>query len=278
MRSENLDIQIFGINEFGYEAGNELIPDVSDLPWLQDVDENGDGVSDVWTTQWNVVYRDVVIVDQNNMKLGAFNVTEHNLADAENYATLKQALAHVADANPIWQNDADPMDVNDDGAVSPVGDVLACINELNNHTVSDERGVLPVPGPTSEHAYFDVNGDYRITPVGDVLALVNYLNSSHAGEGEASWLAAPPITDATLVPDWTVSIVVESTEHTPVTSALVRATTADWADQPSLLTEAQRSSESETGDASYTSEPSGLDEESVWRELFEDLANQWYSE
>ena len=181
-----MNIQIIGINEIGHESGNSLMTDGRDLPWLQDTDTNNDGLSDIWDVEWDVEFRDVVIVDANNTRLGAFNVTVNDLGDPENFGLLKSTVMSVAAANPIWQNDVNPMDVNNDTIISPVGDVLTCINELNNHIVSDELGNLPVPANPNPPPYLDVNGDYVISPVGDVLALINHLNSMPSGEGEGA--------------------------------------------------------------------------------------------
>jgi hypothetical protein len=43
-----------------------------------------------------------------------------------------------------WQNPAEPLDVNNDTFVSPAGDVLPVVNELNNRAISDEAGRLRV--------------------------------------------------------------------------------------------------------------------------------------
>ena len=185
--SPELNIQIIGINEIGHEAANDLITDGRDLPWLQDVDLNSDGQSDIWDTSWGVEFRDVIVVDASNKRLGAFNLTSNSLEAPENYDLLKQTVMHVATENPIWQNDADPLDVNNDSVISPVGDVLTVVNELNNRAVSDSVGNLPVPARGGDPPpYFDVNGDYVVSPVGDALTLVNHLNSappSGVGEG-----------------------------------------------------------------------------------------------
>lgn len=171
------------MNEAGRDSANDLMTSVADLPWLQDVDTNSNGESDVWDEQWDVVYRDVILVDANQIRRGAFNLTTHDLAEAANFDLLKEHAIALASNNPIWQNDSNPMDVNNDGAVSPVGDVLTCINELNSPAYIDSMGNLPIPTDAS-HPYLDVNGDYRLSPVGDVLALINHLNNQPAGEGE----------------------------------------------------------------------------------------------
>ncbi len=99
-----LDIQIIGVNEAGEESANSSITAGRNLPWLQDVDGDGDGLSDVWRNLWDVTYRDVVIVDADNVKLGAFNLTEHNLASPENYDALRQMLIDAASDDPQPQD------------------------------------------------------------------------------------------------------------------------------------------------------------------------------
>lgn len=273
----NLDIQIVGINQVGYESGNQLIPSFGELPWLQDVDANGNGASDVWTTSWDVVYRDVVIVDQHNVKLGTFNLTEHNLADPERYARLKETLIQVADDNPIWQNDVEPLDVNNDSVISPAGDVLACINELNNRLVSDERGFLPVPAPTTEHFFFDVNGDYQITPVGDVLTLINHLNRTTSAEGEAGALPAEAIqAGAFLVgaPPAAAAAPAELGGPPGDSEADSPAESRDSAAAFQLLVENQH--HAPAADDEAPAPETAPDAASPWPELLEDLARQWH--
>ncbi|MFV2068366.1 MAG: hypothetical protein ACC645_15460, partial [Pirellulales bacterium] len=187
----NLAIQLIGVNKVGKEAGNETATEGRDIPFLQDVDANGDGASDAWSG-WNVEWRDVVILDANNMKVGTYNLTKHNLEYPDNYATLRQMLIDAASEAPLsrdapWQNPVNPLDINNDTLVTPVGDVLPGINELNNRLICDEVGRLPVPLEPSitPPPYFDVNGDNYISPVGDILPVINVLNNETAGEGES---------------------------------------------------------------------------------------------
>ncbi len=94
-----LDIQIAGINEQGHEAGNALITEGRDIPLLQDVDANGDGLSDVWSS-WDVDWRDVVILDEENVVAAVMNLTSNDLADPANYGALRQLLIDTAMAAP----------------------------------------------------------------------------------------------------------------------------------------------------------------------------------
>lgn len=201
----DLAIQLLAVNENGRASGNAGMVAGRSLPLLQDLDTNNNGLSDVWTESWDVTYRDVVIVNAENQSLGAVNLTVYNLADAANYSALREILIDTAESRPFWQNVGNRFDVNDDGAVSGVGDVLTCINELNQPQVRNEISELPLPMPPYDTSpYFDVNGDGLLTSVGDVLALVNFLNGQGAGEGEGIVQVAYPDSGSgfvTLSPD-----------------------------------------------------------------------------
>lgn len=89
-----------------------------------------------------------------------------------------------------FTNPSNPLDVNNDGFVTPM-DALALINILNVSGTVDLSGWIPngegegqgeAKGP-----YYDVNGDFLISPQ-DVLAVVNSLNSQaipSGAEGES---------------------------------------------------------------------------------------------
>ena len=85
-----LAIQVLAINEIGF-SGLSGMSDRGDLPLLQDVAEES-----VWS-DWDVTFRDVVILDSNNEKVGEFNLTTHSLAVPENYAELKALLIASAE-------------------------------------------------------------------------------------------------------------------------------------------------------------------------------------
>lgn len=92
-----LNINILGVNAAGLESGNAFITSGRDIPWLQDHDVNGDGWSDVWRS-WNVTYRDVVILDAENNRVGIFNLTTHDLQVPQNYNALRQMFIDAASA------------------------------------------------------------------------------------------------------------------------------------------------------------------------------------
>jgi cyclophilin family peptidyl-prolyl cis-trans isomerase len=95
--SENpeLSIRILGVNELGHDADNALMTAGGDLPWLQDIDDDGNGSSDTWDS-WDVTFRDVIITDSTNVQVAVYNLTNNDLASADNYSTLKQLLIDSA--------------------------------------------------------------------------------------------------------------------------------------------------------------------------------------
>jgi len=94
--TEGLAVHILGMNEAGEESGNAAMCNGRDLPWLQDVADS----AEVWTS-WNVVYRDVVILDRENQHFRSFNLSAHPLEITANYESLKQLLRDaVAEGSP----------------------------------------------------------------------------------------------------------------------------------------------------------------------------------
>ncbi len=175
-----LRIQFLGVNEQGQESGNPSMTAGRALPLLQDVDANTNSKSDVWYDRWNVAFRDVVILDGSNDKVGVYNVTVHNLATPENYATLREMLVDAAMANQKpWRNPGNPLDADNDQSVVAL-DALVIINRLN------ATGPQELPPPTTSQLappFYDCSGDNQITAQ-DALQVINYLNGNTAGAGE----------------------------------------------------------------------------------------------
>lgn len=87
-----VEIAILGINEIGHEAGNPSMTEGRTIPWLQDVvDQN------VWMS-WNVTFRDVVVLNGDNVPIAVYNLTVHDLSNPANYAELKGILTAAAAA------------------------------------------------------------------------------------------------------------------------------------------------------------------------------------
>lgn len=90
-----------------------------------------------------------------------------------------------------WYNGIEPLDVNDDAAVTPL-DALLIINALNR----GEAGGLPTSRPRPLPAPFlDVSRDGGLRPL-DALLVINYLNRGD-GEGEAGDTVAHATTATT---------------------------------------------------------------------------------
>ncbi len=82
------------MNEAGFDADNEGFCEGRDLPWLQDTQDVG-----VWSA-WQVTYRDVIVLDRQGLLVGAFNLTENDLADADSLDQLRAALLRLAEEAP----------------------------------------------------------------------------------------------------------------------------------------------------------------------------------
>lgn len=177
-----LRIELLGVNERGQEPGNPSATAGRTLPWLQDVDANSDGKSDIFTS-WQVSLRDVVILDGSNAKVSVYNLNSHDLANAANLATLRGMLVDAAMASQLpWQNANNSLDVDNVNGVTPL-DVLIVINRLNS--VGPGKLDPPVTAQLSP-PFYDTSGDNEVTAL-DALRVINYLNSAAAtgaGEGE----------------------------------------------------------------------------------------------
>ncbi len=88
----NVPIDIIGVNQVGYEEGNDTFTAGRDVPWLQEQQEDG-----VWAT-WGVTYRDVVILDGESKLVAVYNLTDQSLGDTPNYDALKKLLVDAANA------------------------------------------------------------------------------------------------------------------------------------------------------------------------------------
>ena len=85
-----LAVNILGVNGMGLESGNPEACNGKDIPWLQET-----AAEPCWTT-WGVTYRDVIILDGNNVVLGVYNLTTHDLNDPAKYDELKAMLVAAA--------------------------------------------------------------------------------------------------------------------------------------------------------------------------------------
>jgi large repetitive protein len=99
------------------------------------------------------------------------------------FDTLNITSANGNGGNGEFTNWRNPLDVNNDGSVSPI-DVLSVINDLNK---SGSRALGGGGGEgEGDRLYIDTNADGFVS-ASDVLGVINWLNSnSSSGEGEFS--------------------------------------------------------------------------------------------
>ncbi len=82
-------IRLLGVNNIESEGGVPLMAAGHVLPLLQDPDDG------VWKS-WAVTWRDVVVLDAANRRVTVFNLTEHDLREPANYASLLAILKTAA--------------------------------------------------------------------------------------------------------------------------------------------------------------------------------------
>ncbi len=85
-----LDIQILSINKSGAESGVSSFTSDHALPMVQDTTELG-----VWDA-WDATWRDVYLVDEDNVHIGTVNLTGHSLGTTEHYDELKNMFIEAA--------------------------------------------------------------------------------------------------------------------------------------------------------------------------------------
>ncbi len=117
---------------------------------------------------------------------GVKDLAGNPLAPNNSSGTTAFTITVAASGTSPWQNPVNPMDVNDDGSVSPL-DALIDINALNQNLFPG--GILP--SPATAPPYYDVNGDGLLTPL-DVLIIINYLNSHSTVTAVASPTSMQP--------------------------------------------------------------------------------------
>lgn len=83
-------MRLFAVNAVGLEGALDVMAAGGDIPLLQDI-----LTVDVWHT-WAVTYRDVVLLDGENKKVGVYNLTSHDLGNEANYAELRALLLDAA--------------------------------------------------------------------------------------------------------------------------------------------------------------------------------------
>ena len=166
----DLEISILGVNDLASEPGNELITNDRDLPWLQDIDADGDLHSDVWAL-WDVTERDVIIVDGNNVIAGRYNLTANDLAEPENYADLLNLFVNVASLEKVQTRPSSLsghvyFDVNNDASMDPVELAIGNVKVTLTGTTNQGRDISLVQHTEADGTYAFLGlsaGTYTIT-------------------------------------------------------------------------------------------------------------------
>ena len=89
LEADGYPIQIIGVNEAGFESGNENITEGRDLPWLQDTDE-----VNVWDL-WEVAYRDVFVMDTTGIVRFRYNLTIYDISNPTYYDALYNEMVDL---------------------------------------------------------------------------------------------------------------------------------------------------------------------------------------
>jgi len=79
-------VTFHGVNEAGKESGNDSITDGRDIAWLQDTPSQ-----DAWG-RWNVIYRDIIVLDAEGTVTGIVNVTDNSLENDSTEDSLRELI------------------------------------------------------------------------------------------------------------------------------------------------------------------------------------------
>ena len=212
-------MHLIGINELGAPSPSQggFLTDAGDLPWLQETDNNSNNLGDIRDDSWNANYRDVVIVDRNSNDIGHYNLTVHDLGQAENFAELKQMFINAGKRTPLtnWQQPVEPLDVDGDSRIGPLDalQVLQFIPSIATTEVYPD-GQLPSERPAGE-PYLDVNGDSFVSAL-DALPVIVQLTTR--GPISSAVPAAPLSGGASAASVDTLPFVFEVEASSPVSS------------------------------------------------------------
>ncbi len=87
-------VEILAVNEFGFESGLDEMSALGDLPLLQDIPDE-----DAWQ-RWAANWRDVYILDADNVCFAVYNVTQNKLGETKNYEELKGLFEAAINGEP----------------------------------------------------------------------------------------------------------------------------------------------------------------------------------
>ena len=171
----HLDIQLLAVNRAGQEVGVPAATEDRDIPMLQDVDADGDSIGDAWKL-WDVEWRDVVILDGNNERVGVLNLGSHDLTESENYNTLKNMLLDIEQKPPQLSSISGFVyfDTDNNGFRASFEQAIGNVEILVNGTDSEGNAVSQTTRTASDGSYsFDslVAGTYTVSQTQPALTI-----------------------------------------------------------------------------------------------------------
>jgi hypothetical protein len=180
-----LDFPILAINEEGLESGSSQISPDENLPWLQDVDQDANGISDVWYDSWDITFRDVIILDETNSVAEIYNVTPNDLGNPTNYNTLRLMLLETATSDGDFDND-DQLNATDiDLLYAAIGTASATDEmDLNGDSTVDSQDVTELVENRigTRFGDIDLDGSVNLTDF-NVMAATFDSQGQNAGNG-----------------------------------------------------------------------------------------------
>lgn len=180
-----MDFPILAINEEGLESGSSQISPDENLPWLQDVDQDANGISDVWYDSWDITFRDVIILDETNSVAEIYNVTPNDLGNPTNYNTLRLMLLETATSDGDFDND-DQLNATDiDLLYAAIGTASATDEmDLNGDSTVDSQDVTELVENRigTRFGDIDLDGSVNLTDF-NVMAATFDSQGQNAGNG-----------------------------------------------------------------------------------------------
>ena len=86
-----IDIEIRAINKISAESGISSLSSDMDLPIVQDTSDRA-----IWA-DWGGEWRDVFLVNEANEHVGTYNLRDHDIRGADDYAELKGMFEDLVD-------------------------------------------------------------------------------------------------------------------------------------------------------------------------------------
>lgn len=114
--------------------------------------------------------RDGMFLTRDQQLVAVVTITAQPVGQPAASTSATFEIDVLANENP-YHNTDNPLDVNDDGQVTPL-DALLILDAISQNRGAGPIEEFPLPG-----AYWDVNGDGWVTPI-DALLILNHINQT----------------------------------------------------------------------------------------------------